>query len=555
MWSRKLHDFLQPKRHILMEPEPKYHEYFIKPLLELPDSKYRHSNLAGAGLTSYISNYSKVLNDKSLVEEPITPLAKGDPQLRRLKPDILLTGNLARASTGHSQLRSTYVDYQALVIQHMMYAALSNEMIHRQGLVRMLWWIPEGYLEDFFTFTLKNRRSFAVSVGMGADVDCAVSHSSVREIETRRNTRMYRSRLPGLDMRRGKGIDFRMERAGLSVPEGREVVPFHDPGDTTDILYQSPLEIKYSTVEELEAALAAEEERCEHIDRRTSMRSLLARNQKKRSLPTLNELLDSMRFPEAFAASKPAADNKLLNHPRMALAVDANLSTIRLEANFRQLEENSTLGADFAPQLRQRLLTQIHRAEKLATANMTHTRFLEICHDICEDFVAFFTPPPPLLRDRRSYATLQAAPTDFWPQRPLALLDFHPGSRDLSVPGLADSTEAAKVLQEFVKIIFISRASPLPDSLNRLAPNAAKELIPAVPAVTDARKGGRMVPALVTTRMLTDEMLEGLLKAFMEWPFRPATWELALAVSETAGEGGGVEEEVKEGEEGGEGSE
>jgi transcription factor 1 len=33
----------------------------------------------------------------------------------------------------------------------------------------------------------------------------------------------------------------------------------------------------------------------------------------------------------------------------------------------------------------------------------------------------------------------------------------------------------------------------------------------------------------MSVRMLTPEMVEGLVKAFLEWPFRPSTVELALA--------------------------
>ena len=38
LWSSKLHDFLKPKRHVLMEPEMLYYDAFMKPLLDQPGS-------------------------------------------------------------------------------------------------------------------------------------------------------------------------------------------------------------------------------------------------------------------------------------------------------------------------------------------------------------------------------------------------------------------------------------------------------------------------------------------------------------------------------------
>ncbi|GAB7363307.1 hypothetical protein MBLNU230_g3588t1 [Neophaeotheca triangularis] len=534
IWSRKLHEFLQPKRHILMEPESKYHEAFIKPLLDLPGSKYRHTLLPGAHPKNYLNNYSRVLCDPNLVEEPIGRLPEGDPGRRQFNPKILLTGNLARAYKVHRVARSSRILYQSLVIGHMNYAGLSNEMMHQHGLVRMLWWIPESFLENYFTFTVKNRRTFAAMLGMGGHVDCTVGFSSVRDIQLRNVSRKVRSRIPGLDLRKEKEVDWKMEQAGMTVPEGRDVLAHRDKESDIDVLYQSPLEIKYSSVDEIEKALAAEESRCEHIHRRFSMKTARQREAQVKSLPTETELRQNMRFPEAFAASKPVADFKSINASRMALAVDAVLCAVQLEANFKELEEKSKT-PDFHSALYQRLVSHSKTVEDLIQGGHYSTRFRETVHDITEEIIAFFIDPPTLLRDRRSYATLKAEESDYWPKRPLNLLDFHPSTRDLSVPDTADSVEASKVLQEFIKHLFLRRTIALTESLDAIAPNAAQDLIPAVPAITDARKGGRMDPRLVITRTVTEEMLEGLVKAFIEWPFRPQTWQLELAVAEAEG--------------------
>jgi transcription factor 1 len=45
----------------------------------------------------------------------------------------------------------------------------------------------------------------------------------------------------------------------------------------------------------------------------------------------------------------------------------------------------------------------------------------------------------------------------------------------------------------------------------------------------DARQGGRMDPRRLKVRNMNEEMLAGLVKAFLEWPFRPSNVEMALA--------------------------
>ncbi|KAF2207370.1 hypothetical protein CERZMDRAFT_91799 [Cercospora zeae-maydis SCOH1-5] len=53
-----------------------------------------------------------------------------------------------------------------------------------------------------------------------------------------------------------------------------------------------------------------------------------------------------------------------------------------------------------------------------------------------------------------------------------------------------------------------------------------------VPAITDPRKGGRLDPKHMKVRQLTSEMLEGLIKAWFEWPFKPDGWELNFRAQE-----------------------
>ena len=148
---------------------------------------------------------------------------------------------------------------------------------------------------------------------------------------------------------------------------------------------------------------------------------------------------------------------------------------------------------------------------------------------LVEDQIAFYSPSPLMAWDRRSYEPLQAQASDFWPNFEMTLLDFTPKSIDLTVPDLADSRECARFCNDLLRTLFSSKNQPLPLVLDRVGVNASKDLIPMVPAITDVRRGGRLNPNNLKVQMVTTEMIEGLVKAFFEWPFRPEKWELTLA--------------------------
>ena len=111
---------------------------------------------------------------------------------------------------------------------------------------------------------------------------------------------------------------------------------------------------------------------------------------------------------------------------------------------------------------------------------------------------------------------------------------------------VASQSESAKVVQQLLKHLYIGVSLSVVHQLNRVAPNAGNDLPRLVPEITDARKGGRLDPVKVVVRMLSEEMIEGLCKAFLEWPFRPAMWQLALAGERVAYDqamGEGIEED------------
>lgn len=195
LWSSKLHDFLKPKRHILMEPEMRYYDRFLHPLLDKPGSTYRHSTLCGAHARSYWDNYKELLDDVTMV--PDRPqLEVDDPKLRQLDTSILFTGNLWRKYPIQHMTR--YVDHSTLILQHMTYAALTNAIFQRGGLVRMLWWASDATKTSIFPANVRGKRGYDMNLQMGASI---TEVAGVSHLETSlRPSKMDSPRAPELSL-------------------------------------------------------------------------------------------------------------------------------------------------------------------------------------------------------------------------------------------------------------------------------------------------------------------------------------------------------------------
>jgi transcription factor 1 len=535
LWSSKLHDFLKPKRHILMEPEMRYYDQFIHPLLDKPGSTYRHSLLCGAHARSYWDNYRDLLDDKTMI--PDRPkLEADDPNLRKLDTSILFTGNLWRKYPIKHMTR--YVDHSSLILQHMTYAALTNDIFQRDGLVRMLWWAPDSTKALVFPTNLRGKRSYDMSLQMGASITevAGVSHLE----NSGRKAKMDASRPPEMDAFVAGRVRREMAERGQVIPNSREHPVDLKPTTKEDDAHARDSFFKTTCTTTDDLVLAIEDYREHLVATDSLLRRLKTKLPRKRAInmdPSnfKDPYERHVRYQQSKDAIKSRPKDMFLNSSitasfRHVLAVDTLLRMLNLEANYAAVSDTNpnrkTLKA-----LRNKILTLNEKYDAWVEQNISMSS-MKIIGYLIDDLISLEAQPPTLARDRRPYEPLQAHPHEFWPQYDLTLLDFTPRSPDLSSPGITDRVEAAKACQEVIKIIYSSPAIPLTTALERLAPNAAKDLLPLVPEILDARKGGRMDPSRMSVRMLSQEMMDGLIRAFLEWPFRPSSVDMALAQGE-----------------------
>ncbi|KAK3677312.1 hypothetical protein LTR78_002850 [Recurvomyces mirabilis] len=521
LFSSKLHDFLKPKRHLLLEPEPLYYDSFIKPLLDRPNSTYRHSTIHGVHLQHYFHNYNKLLNDPELAPRQSLPL--DDSRQRQLDPNFLVVGNLARKYTSRARTRS--VTLASLILQQMLQASLNNEIFHNGGLVRMLWWVPEGDKYTLFPITEAYRRSLNARLSIATETTEAVGMLDLYNIKNRYYA-ARRPRPPFLSAMIADRVQKRMEAAGMKPPEGRDVL--YERPEFYPSASRSPFESTISTFKELERDIESAQKRLLVITkdlpsvRRTAMAKLE------------ESMVESITYPQC----KEFHDNfdvRLARRARTIIYADLATGILNLEVALVLLEENGFLRASLDAS---RDAVKAMWDDMMAHAHSITKELSQMIELSVDMQIACFKSPPMVALEARAYQPLKGEVHEIWPKNQMMLLDMVPKGVDLSVPDLASRREGAKICEMLLRSFMESPAQCLPDALDRIAPNAAQDLLPMCPAVSDPRKGGRLDPRNIKTRSVSEEIMVELVKAWFEWPFKPSTveMEIARAGSESASE-------------------
>ena len=510
-----------------MEPEERYYEPFIKPLLDRNGSAYRHTTLPGAHPNSYWDNYREVLEDTALLP-PRPQLASDDPRRREFDPSLLVIGNLWRRYKVRSLSR--VLNYAPLVLQHMTYGALTESTFQGSGLVRMLWWVPEACKLEVFAESVMQRSSFNVGLDMGAKVTEVAGVTPVASMLRPKGRADDGYKAAGATSQRN--AEEAMRSSGMTLPSDREQLSTNEPNVNAVPERPSPLVARHYDLSELENAIQTAQRRLRLVVAIARLGTI------RKPASELQEAFASLEYPECAervnfrrAGGSMAVKSEYMER-KVTVLFDLNLRLVNIEASLKDLEDQG-IDKEALSQAKENVLQlDGELQEEFEDLGDMYQDMLNILIDTT---ISSHLSQPIVPADSKAYKPFAIEDHEVWPKYGIMLLDIVPKGRDLSVPDLADRKEGTRVCQELLKYLFGHRAKPVTWALDRIAPNAAQDLIPQVPAITDPRKGGRLNPDRMRVRMLSEQMVEGLVKAFVEWPFRPESWQLALAGGEMEG--------------------
>ncbi|KAF2018434.1 S-adenosyl-L-methionine-dependent methyltransferase [Aaosphaeria arxii CBS 175.79] len=511
VWTSKLHEFLQPRSHILIEPDIKIFEQFLKPLLDKPGSKYK--------LAPYDPTVFESLNQ--LVKDGYLPHQKmpepNDPQANEINNTLLVTGTIAwdpvLPGFGVSSMaRQILYSYTELAWQ--------KQIFHAFGPTRMLLWhldedskvINPKSLNQLGrgTFTLRKFAETREIVapgprerGFGRD---AVGREARYEIEGIAKTmKAMESRGTSLPTHRrslvhdivddvikktdgtaimtvGETTEYLRLRAlqdlpitGLVTNHAVELFKFADviwPGVTFDM--------KLPTSKAPAKRTKQPPVLPPHIDRAAGL-DLTVRTRSLRGLEQKRQKKDAV--------------------------VDLGEAVYQLECQILKMDDgNSKTKALERLKGLQQKFDQAHAALDGNYRTGVNTD-LDDCMSLRSGF-------PRIDWDKRTMEPLVMQPDEFWPANRMSLSDIEPlpNSEALSLQDI-------QYFIDFIYGLLSSITADLPHALEDLQ-SGAGDLIEEVPALRDPSRGGRLSMDRFRARSLTMEMATELFKAYREWPFR-----------------------------------
>ncbi|KAA6408994.1 MAG: hypothetical protein FRX48_07338 [Lasallia pustulata] len=504
VWSAKVHDYVKPRRHILVQPQAKRYLPFLKPLLDAPESRYSLVDCTG-GKAWRLDEYVKqnFMTMREGVEEDV-------PETKKSNDTLLVLANLGmilRRSKGRA------VDQRRGFrrIEEFFAAAREHAGFHGHGSIRMLVWMVDDVKSSLLPRTVAHRLKPAVEAEMNAHVEEIAGGKEDSEA----------ARESSIELASANIVAQRMGERGLSIPVARRSELQQEAQDNM------AREHVYSSSANLNLAA---ERRVPTPDWHEELLDLEA----KFKAGELKEFMEDAEYDKIpYHVAHPSIRK---NHPqrtpqskRLRKLQDKRSRLESLEGVINELRrEQAALdqldlaiangeyeGAAHTAKLEE---WQRRTAQCMERVHMQSTLFDAKAEDIYDDDRRAFARPSPLLMwDHRTAEPLIANPDEFYPHQTLALLDIQPKSH---VSPLLSSPKHAKTIDAILRRVFRSRAKPIAEAMATLGPGADEYLVPAVPALADIRVGGCRNLERMRCRMVTVEMVEALALAWEQWPFK-----------------------------------
>ena len=225
LWSSKLNEALQPRSHILMEPDAQLYEPFLKELTARPGVKLvPQSGIIWRNLTSILSKehlpHQVELDPLPDAVEGTEAESQTDETSRQPASDsvlprndtLLVTANLAfypRRRFGQFESVSQLVLFQFIS------SIRASSLFQKYGRVRMLIWVEDDDRHALVARSCQRRHRLALDGEMATDW---ISEIAGRDSDKNAWFRRDHS----LDLESCRRVLARMQAEGIAIPPGRE---------------------------------------------------------------------------------------------------------------------------------------------------------------------------------------------------------------------------------------------------------------------------------------------------------------------------------------------
>ena len=481
LFSSRLHDFLKPRNHILIEPHYKTYAPFINPLLDAPDSRYRHRDWED----------ERIWLPKPYVEEGLIPNSTTD----------LNSATLFIVNATGKQLRIADVEKYRIADSEALKFALAsrhNNAFHARGPTRMLIWCDDDVKNSILPRTVDWRRKLAMLLEAHCHVEEVVGFGApAKGAQRERNLIKESSML----------VRARMQQTNTYTPPKREIKSLEGVDEYSDVS-----RYWHEELHDLEARFNAST-----LSQYVGLPPGPLKHQK---IPGVRKAVDKReKTPEyqrlLYLQNILIGQNAALSQVQGYVDEQAAIDAFDLRSYSASLDESE----------KQNILREIDDRTKtlkdsLSRLSMNKQKQFKYLSD--DRHALHMAPGPLLMWDQRSYEPLAASSTEFYYPRKLALLDLQskpPGTLPLN-------NQQSLYFDLLASALFGGKGSHDLGTLKTVAPGAYEDLVPRVEELRDARKGGRRDVESLRSRTLTPEMLWRLTMEWDQWTFKPGFREL-----------------------------
>ncbi|KAI3318098.1 S-adenosyl-L-methionine-dependent methyltransferase [Xylariaceae sp. AK1471] len=474
VWSSKLHQYLQPRSHLLMEPDAELYRPLLQPLLDQPGTTLiPKSGIIWRELNSILT--------PEYLPHQVVPDKKG---LDRRNDTLLVTANVAF----HPKKRFlTFESMTSLILHQFVDAIRTSNLFHRYGQVRMLIWTRCDDKQSFLPKSLQRRKKQALE----NDLLCEWVHEVCGNESLL--TRWF-AREDAINTCSMLATVKRMQAKNLQFPSGREPEGFQE-------------------------ALAAVQ---------ANGRVLIPGKHPPTFKRPYQDLLAGLRIADA---EQHGFDKDSENHKTLNVYKWRENTDLKKAQRLVRLSE----GLDTIVALRK---AGQKTAEEMAAIELEwETGIRETPKSLMDEFVTYkdnlhcFRQTPPVLEwDRRHYEPMEVQAEEFFPNIHCSLMDIQPKKpHPLLRQTGPQSNRAADLFDVLVSSLMHHATHPIGPSLDGLWPGASDYILPRWTSVQDMSRGGfplNLRYAEPVPRLLNARQWEQLLELWMEWPFRPEFHEL-----------------------------
>ena len=492
LFSRKLHEYLRPRNHVLFEPKQRLYLQFLKPLLDNPGSRYC--------LKDWPDEYR--WEASNFIREGLMPNAEGvggsPPTTEPPNNLALIIGNVANwkwTSPGQNQSKKSMKAVNYPVIKALDYARRVRQIALSSSAPppRMLMWMSDMDKHSILPKTIHARNKTSSILEAYCHVEeiaGAKSRPTVRREDTLNERSMAR-------------VAKTMRKSGIQVPE-RDSTGLDDVkrglANTSRDWHQELLD--------LEEAFKAEKIPqfvglpAGPLQRRKFNRNDPTRTPEWEKLMELRQVLNGQNKDVALVS-------KLLRKQAEIDRMDVQIARSKSTDKDQPQSRFKTLDIRIAE------LKELQA--KLSKKQLNQFMFMD------DERRAFEMEPPLLMWDRRNAEPLVAQDTDFYHPQDLALLDFQIDP-DSNVP--STTSDQNTYYDTLATNLLVHRGPTTLRRLNSVGPGAYEALVRNLPSIQNPLKGGRRDVDSIRVRTMTPELLREVAVAWDEWPFKPPMSEI-----------------------------